>query len=52
MYSVKRIPFNMFRIIRIQRCFSSFSDTNEIIKNEKKKTFNMKKTGRKGMKTK
>lgn len=47
MYSVKilkRIPFNMFRIIRIQKCFAS--DTNEIITNErKKKAFNMKKAG-------
>ncbi|CAB4424387.1 unnamed protein product [Rhizophagus irregularis] len=48
MYNVKilkRIPFDNFRIIRIQRCFAS--DTNEIITNEnKKKAFNMKKAER------
>lgn len=47
MYNVKilkRIPFDNFRIIQIQRCFAS--DTNEIITNEnKKKAFNMKKAG-------
>lgn len=40
-----RIPFNMFRIIRI-RSFASFSDTNEIITKEKeKKAFIVNKTG-------